>query len=336
MAYVNVSEWKADQVCEWLRGLDSTIHPYIHSFLNHDINGQHLLIIQSPDLERLGVMKIGHQEIILGALEYLRNFHYDLDKENLQLLALRLSSQAHSLHNQMCSQMDSEFVSTQALSDVASIMMVIKPLVRWMDYPPFSGDITYQGKKSELLNLSIEMAACAQRDRFADKPVQAIRTTCSRLATLADYIIQDISDPIILEPAILDIAVLRKKSSDDLGFHILPSFHGIHQITEVKPGSAAHQTGKMMEGDEIVQVNYQTVVGWEKKHLLELFRESPAVMLLTIKRRPKHTKMYGKLYIGPYKLPSNKNTSYSKQGRNVSSPRPDLLTISDFAMPSPR
>ena len=197
-------------------GLDNTIHPYIHSFLNHDVNGQQLLNIQSQDLERLGVIKLGHQEIILNAVEYLRNFHYELDKENLQLLALRLSSQAHSLHKELCRQKNSESVSTQTLSDVASIMMVVKPLVRWMDYPPFNGHIEYHAKKVELMKISIEMATCAQRDRFAEKPVQEIRTTGSQLATLADYIIQDIVDPMILQPASLDLATLKKKSSDDL------------------------------------------------------------------------------------------------------------------------
>lgn len=197
-------------------GLDNTIHPYIHSFLNHDVNGQQLLNTQSQDLEHLGVIKLGHQEIILNAVEYLRSFHHELDKENLQLLALRLSSQAHSLHKEMCRQKNSESVSTQTLSDVASIMMVVKPLVRWMDYPPFNGHIEYHAKKVELMKISIEMATCAQRDRFAEKPVQEIRTTCSQLATLADYIIQDIIDPMILQPASLDLATLKKKSSDDL------------------------------------------------------------------------------------------------------------------------
>lgn len=201
--------------------MDSTILPYIHSFLNHSVNGQQLLNLQSQDLESLGVVKLGHQEIILEAVEYLRRFHYELDKENLQLLALRLSSQAHSLHKELCRQNDSEPVTTQTLSDVASIMMVVKPLVRWLDCPPFSGHIEYHGKKVELMKISIEMATCAQRDRFAEKPVQEIRTTCSKLARLADYIIQDIADPIILQPASLDLATLKKKSSDDLvGFQL--------------------------------------------------------------------------------------------------------------------
>lgn len=87
----------------------------------------------------------------------------------------------------------------------------------------------------------------------------------------------------------------------------------------------------------IFQVNYQTVVGWERKNLLELFRESPAEVLLTLKRRPRHTKVYGQIYIKPYRLPSNKKTSYTTRWQhNLPSPRPELLTIPDFTMPLPR
>ncbi|XP_050474912.1 uncharacterized protein LOC126865973 isoform X2 [Bombus huntii] len=337
MAYVNVAEWKTEQVCEWLKGLDNSVLPYVHSFTNHGVNGQQLLSLRPEDLEHLGVLKLGHQEIILEAVEYLRNFHYELDRENLQLLALRLSCQAHSLQNELSHQTDSKPVTTQTLSDVASVIMAVKPLVRWLDRPPFSGQLEYNDKKVELMKLALEMATCAQRDRFAEKPIEEIRTICGQLAKLADYIIQDITDPMILQPASLDLATLKKKPGDDLGFYILPSFHGAHQIAEIKFGSAAHQCGKMEEGDEIVQVNYQTVVGWERKNLLELFRESPAEVLLTLKRRPRHTKIYGQIYIKPYRLPSNKKTSYTTRWQhNLPSPRPELLTIPDFTMPLPR
>ncbi|XP_076284029.1 connector enhancer of ksr isoform X1 [Lasioglossum baleicum] len=337
MAYVNVAEWKTDQVCEWLKGLENSVLPYVHSFTNHGVSGQQLLSLRPEDLEHLGVLKLGHQEIILEAVEYLRNFHYELDRENLQLLALRLSCQAHSLQNELSRQTDSKPVTTQTLSDVASVITAVKPLVRWLDRSPFSGQLEYNDKKVELMKLALEMATCAQRDRFAEKPIEEIRTICGQLAKLADYIIQDITDPIILQPTSLDLATLKKKPGDDLGFYILPSFHGAHQIAEIKFGSAAHQCGKMEEGDEIVQVNYQTVVGWERKNLLELFRESPAEVLLTLKRRPRHTKVYGQIYIKPYRLPSNKKTSYTTRWQhNLPSPRPELLTIPDFTMPLPR
>ncbi|KAI4478996.1 hypothetical protein M0804_011458 [Polistes exclamans] len=337
MAYVNVVEWKTDQVCEWLKGLDNAVLPYVHSFMNHYVNGQQLLSLRPEDLEHLGVLKLGHQEIILEAVEYLRNFHYELDRENLQLLALRLSCQAHSLYNELSRQTDSKPVTTQTLSDVASVVMTVKPLVRWLDRPPFSGQLDYNDKKVKLMKLALEMATCAQRDRFAEKPIEKIRSTCEQLAKLADYVIQDVADPMILQPVTLDLATLKKRPGDELGFYILPSFHGIHQIADIKFGSAAHQCGKMEEGDEIVQINYQTVVGWERKSVLELFRESPNEILLTLKRRPRHTKVYGQIYIKPYRLPSNKKTTYTTRWQhNLPSPRPELLTIPDFTMPLPR
>lgn len=190
--------------------------PYVHSFTNNKVNGQQLLNLRPEDLEQLGVLKLGHQEIILEAVEYLRNFHYELDRENLQLLALRLSCQAYSLHNELCRQTGSKPVKTQTLSDVVAVVMAVKPLVRWLDRPPFSGQLEYNEKKTELLRLSIEMSTCAQRDRFAEKPIEEIRNTCGKLAKLADYIIQDISDPMILQPASLDLATLKKRPGDDL------------------------------------------------------------------------------------------------------------------------
>lgn len=48
--------------------------PYIHSFLNNQINGQQVLNLGPDDLDHLGVYKLGHQELILEAVEYLRNF----------------------------------------------------------------------------------------------------------------------------------------------------------------------------------------------------------------------------------------------------------------------
>lgn len=190
--------------------------PYVHSFTNHGVNGQQLLSLRPEDLEQLGVFKLGHQEIILQAVEYLRDFHYELDRENLQLLALRLSCQAHSLHNELVRQTDSKPVTTQTLSDVAAVVTAVKPLVRWLDRAPFSGHLDYNEKKTDLMRLSLEMAMCAQRDRFAEKPIEEIRMTCEQLATLADYIIQDVADPMILQPASLDLATLKKKPGDDI------------------------------------------------------------------------------------------------------------------------
>lgn len=60
------------------------------------------------------------------------------------------------------------------------------------------------------------MATCAQRDRFAEQPLEEIRSCCGNIAKLADSIIQDIDDPLLLQPASLDLATLKKRAGDDL------------------------------------------------------------------------------------------------------------------------
>lgn len=49
-----------------------------------------------------------------------------------------------------------------------------------------------------------------------------------KLAKVADYIIQDVSDPMVLQPASLDLVTLKKRESD-LGFLVMPSLNGIHR-----------------------------------------------------------------------------------------------------------
>ncbi|KAJ8946683.1 hypothetical protein NQ318_019998 [Aromia moschata] len=170
MAYVNVKDWSVDQVTDWLKGLDNVIMQYNTSFLNNGVTGHQLLNLRADDLEHLGVKTLGHQEIILEAVEHLRNFHFELDKENLQMLALRLSCAANSLFKELLLvDDDCSTVQTQVMSDVHNIITTIKPLVCWLDRSPFAGDKDYIDNKTNLLQLGFEMATSAHRDIFSEK-----------------------------------------------------------------------------------------------------------------------------------------------------------------------
>ncbi|XP_060516788.1 uncharacterized protein LOC132696152 [Cylas formicarius] len=329
MAYVNVKDWSVDQVMDWLKGLDNVLLQYHASFLNNGVTGHQLLNLRADDLEHLGVKALGHQEIILEAVEHLRNFHFELDKENLQMLALRLSCAANSLFKELLLIDDAcDTVNTQVMSDVHNIISTIKPLVLWLERSPFTQDKDYIENKRELLNLGFVMATCAHRGVFSENPVRTIREICEKLSRIADHIIQDICDPMILQPASLDLATLKKREHE-LGFYILPTHHPIHQIGEIKFGSPAHGSTKIEEGDEIVQVNYQTVVGWQSKKVMILLQDSPPEIVLTLKKRPRHSKVYGQIYMKPYRLPSRKRgDNWSKWTENLPSPR--LLPILDL------
>ncbi len=171
---------------------------------------------------------------------------------------------------------------------------------------------------------------------------------------MSDALIRDTQDPLVLQPAYLDIATVKKKAADDssdFGLVLergagvsaagsssasLLGSSGPHLVKEVRFGSAAHGAGRIEAGDEIVQVNYQTVVGWQTKKVLRLFEENPSELILTLKKRPRHTNVtYGKIYMKPFRIPArqqgqNKSTSYFN---NLPSPRAELLVAPNISFP---
>lgn len=50
------------------------MYHYVQSFTNNEVGGRQLLNIRPYELEQLGMISIGHQEIVLEAVEYLKNF----------------------------------------------------------------------------------------------------------------------------------------------------------------------------------------------------------------------------------------------------------------------
>lgn len=70
--------------------------------------------------------------------------------------------------------------------------------------------------KNNLLKLALELVTGSQRDRFAENPLESIFKIAKQLAQLADQIIQESQDSLILQPATLDVATLKKRSGESL------------------------------------------------------------------------------------------------------------------------
>uniref|UniRef100_A0A3P8UT18 Connector enhancer of kinase suppressor of Ras 1 n=1 Tax=Cynoglossus semilaevis TaxID=244447 RepID=A0A3P8UT18_CYNSE len=90
-----ITTWSEERVSEWLQGLDVPLHQYSVSEWN--LSGLDLLQLTSRDLEKLGVHKIGHQELILEAVEKLCSLTYGIGGENLRGLTEKLRAVAHTL-----------------------------------------------------------------------------------------------------------------------------------------------------------------------------------------------------------------------------------------------
>ncbi|XP_017049543.1 uncharacterized protein LOC108093779 [Drosophila ficusphila] len=329
MAYINVAEWTPDQVTDWIRGLDESMKGYLYEFSRQEIGGRALLNIRPYELENLGMLRIGHQEILLEAVENLRNLHYHLKNDNLQFMALHVATAARNLHRELAkNHAESTKIDTRILHDITRTIATLKPLVGSLERTPFRRQEMYREYCGNVLKSGLELATIAHRDRFSLQPVPAIRQSAERLENLANFVIQDISDPMVLQPASLDVVDLKRRESE-LGFNIESSYNGIHRVTDIKYNSPAHNCGKIEDGDEIVQINYQTVVGWQHRTVLEHLREAlPDQVRLTVKKRPKHTKMFGQIYMQPYRLPSKKRNLAGRWAQMPSpTPRAAFLTL---------
>ncbi|KAH9640953.1 hypothetical protein HF086_003043 [Spodoptera exigua] len=124
---INVAEWSVDQVADWLSGLGPTVARYVPALRERGLDGAKLLTLRCDDLEYLGVHVIGHQELLLEAVEHLRNFQFELSRECVQQLALRVSVVATSLLRALQAQRDAR-LHTQTLADVARTVHAVKPL----------------------------------------------------------------------------------------------------------------------------------------------------------------------------------------------------------------
>nr|XP_027200047.1 connector enhancer of kinase suppressor of ras 3-like [Dermatophagoides pteronyssinus] len=355
MAYVNVAEWTSQHVGDWLYGLDDSILPYVQFFVNNQINGCRLLLLSAQDLINLNINKIGHQEIILEAVELLRNLHYNITSETLQTIALRLACKSRALFNQLKksaekaaaaaaaeattsttnfnhpisdsdnhhyvsqkkdknkdkdkdkdhhhhqqqqqlkqqqsieSTIDLSPVSTTTLASVSDILSAVKDFISWIDRYPFDGQDKYIQARKSILQLSIELTSTAQRDQqFVQGPNEVIRQCCKKLADLCDRLVQELNDSLAIQAASLEVVTVTKNMDEDLGMHIHSSYSGIHVVGGLKYHSPAYLNGNIEEGDEIIQVNYQTVVGWQLKKLVASMRRFPTKLILTVKKRPRH------------------------------------------------
>jgi connector enhancer of kinase suppressor of Ras 2 len=165
--------------------------------------------------------------------------------------------------------------------------------------------------------------------------VKQITILAEKMSHLSDYIIQYITDPMVLQPAFLDLVTLKRKESE-LGFYIMPNYQSIHRVTDIKFNSPAHNSGKVEDGDEIVQINYQTVIGWQYKKVLVQLQESTTDVLLTLKKRPKHSnRIYG--HLGLIKLPSKKRSIPYRFDNPPPSPRIELeMTAPELTLPPPK
>ncbi|CAH2314788.1 connector enhancer of kinase suppressor of ras 2-like isoform X2 [Pelobates cultripes] len=279
-------------------GLDDCLQQYIKNFEREKINGEQLLHITHQELEELGITRIGHQELILEAVDLLCALNYGLETENLRTLSHKLNASAKNLQNFITGRRRSGHYDGRAsrrlpndfLTSVVDLIGAAKNLLAWLDRSPFVSVTEYSLLKNNIVQLCLELTTIVQQDCTVYETENKILHVCKTLSGICDHIISLSSDSLVSQSAHLEVVHLTNiMPSEGLGMYIKSTYDGLHVITGTTENSPADQCKKIHAGDEVIQVNHQTVVGWQLKNLVNALREDPSGVILTLKKRPQNT-----------------------------------------------
>uniref|UniRef100_A0A3Q4GMQ9 Connector enhancer of kinase suppressor of Ras 2a n=1 Tax=Neolamprologus brichardi TaxID=32507 RepID=A0A3Q4GMQ9_NEOBR len=220
-----VSKWSTSQVVDWMKGLDDCLQQYVCVFERGGVCGERLLRISHAELEELGVSRIGHQELILEAVDLLCALNSGLETESVRTLAHKLGASAKNLQNfisgrRRSSQSESRSsrrLPNDLLTSVVDLITAAKSLLAWLD--------------SSLMNPKWPNSSSCTIYFFQTET----RLKKERTSINSHY------------------KVCK------LGMYIKSTYDGLHVITGTTEGSPADRCKKIHAGDEVIQVNHQTV-----------------------------------------------------------------------------
>ncbi|XP_029586342.1 connector enhancer of kinase suppressor of ras 3 isoform X2 [Salmo trutta] len=293
-----ITKWTPKQVVDWMKGLDDSLQQYVANFEQEKISGEQLLKISHQDLEELGVARIGHQELVLEAVDLLCALNYGVETDNLKGLVVRMRAATNSLHMSTSDRRKSPTYDGSTsrkppndfLTSVVELIGAAKSLLAWLDRTPLTGISDFTSTKNKIIQLCLDLTTTVQQDYTVYEMEEKIVEVSKVLNSICDQTVRTTSDPVMSQSACLDEVQLNNlKPGEGLGMYIKSTYDGLHVITGTTEHSPADMTRKIHGGDEVIQVNQQTVVGWQLKNLVGKLREDPKGVVLLLKKRPTGT-----------------------------------------------
>ncbi|CAM9781883.1 unnamed protein product [Bubo scandiacus] len=326
-----VGTWGPTQAAAWLRGLDTAVQGY--PFEAWGLAGPDLLGLSAGALEALGVWRLGHQELLLEAVEQLRALDTGLASTSLRTLTEKLRDLAQGTQSLVLGG-SPEGAAPQPpplalLTRVVDLLGAAKGLFSWLNRYLFSTLNDFSASRDIVL-LCAQLAETLQADcPAAERDAQILRI-CQHIVGICESIVG------CSPPALLDRrAVLQRvglalppgqwgspPTSPDtptlplspwgslptspgtptlpsdplgsplplltapLGFEITSTSSCLHFVSAPASEVLAAYGGRILPGDEIVQVNEQVVVGWTRSNLVKELLEKASRVTLVLKKIP--------------------------------------------------
>ncbi|XP_071368419.1 connector enhancer of kinase suppressor of ras 3-like, partial [Centroberyx affinis] len=280
------------------RGLDDSLQQYVPSFQQQQVDGEKLLRMSHQELLSLGVARVGHQELVLEAVDLLCALNYGVESDNLKTLVGRMRAAFNNLSNAASQRRrnpayrskNSHQPSNHFLTAVVELIGAAKSLLAWLDRTPLTGVNDFSSTKNSIIQLCLELTSTVQKDCTVYEMEEKILEVSRALNGICEQTVRATSDPLKSPVACLEeVHITNIKPGEGLGMYIKSTYDGLHVITGTTENSPADRTQRIHAGDEVVQVNKQTVVGWQLKHLVGKLKAEPEGVVLVVKKRPSGT-----------------------------------------------
>ncbi|XP_026160614.1 connector enhancer of kinase suppressor of ras 1 isoform X2 [Mastacembelus armatus] len=287
-----ITSWSEERVSEWLQGLDTPLHQY--SVSEWRLSGVDLLQLTSQELEKLGVHKIGHQELLLEAVEKLCSLTYGIGGETLRGLTEKLRAVAQTLQTGIQGRWRLKNYDGQSTTKMpATVLQVVVELITSAK-GLFSLLNRYQlfhlsgcSTSKNIFTYCRELGEIVHKDTSVYEKEKDIISVCRQLVSVCDEILSSSPEALLTHSAELEsVDLVPASPGDQLGIEITSTSSSNHYVT----GTAAEPSNdiylKILAGDEVIQVNDQVVVGWSRANLVKKLQENPSGVTLVLKKIP--------------------------------------------------
>ncbi|XP_076834289.1 connector enhancer of kinase suppressor of ras 1 isoform X2 [Brachyhypopomus gauderio] len=280
--------WDADRVTRWLRGLDSSLQQY--AFERWQLCGPDLLQLSSQQLETLGVQKVGHQELILEAVEKLCALTYGLGGESLHTLTEKLRGVAHSLQMSVQGRwrvntydgQSATKLPTTILQEVLELITAAKGLFSLLN--------RYQYTQSEctgktMISLCRDLGTTVHKDITVFEKEKDIIAISRQLVAICDETLTSAPEGLLAHTTHLQsVTLVPITPGQQLGIEITSTASNQHYVSGKADQCTSVVSERILAGDEVIQVNEQIVVGWSRRNLELKLQESPLKVSLLLRR----------------------------------------------------
>ncbi|XP_036006277.1 connector enhancer of kinase suppressor of ras 1 isoform X2 [Fundulus heteroclitus] len=300
-----IAAWSEERVAKWLQGLDAPTDQYQVS--EWHLSGLDLLQLTAQDLEDLGVQKIGHQELILEAVEKLCSLTYGMGGESLRGLTEKLRAVAHSMQMGIQGRWrlngydgrSTTKLPAGILKNVIELITSSKGLFSLLNRYQLSQLSGYASTRSIFTHCR-DLGDIVHKDTTVYEKEKDIISVCRQLVEVCDEILSSSPESLLTHTAQLEsVDLVPASPGAPLGIEVTSTSSSNHYVTGTAAEPSTDAYLRVLSGDEVIQVNDQIVVGWSRANLVKKLQENPNGVTLVLKKIPASVRLQHSIQITP-------------------------------------